>query len=257
MNWIIKFNELEKESIDKILDIIAKFDEYKNDLLDSVYTMEYKSKYIINNIIEKLNENNITQEYFDTEMKKINEISNEINKEYKEIFSKINKYVQDCCREIGEIKSSMTDEASEFLRSSKDAILMKRRISLFFKKITNIVLVFNMGNLDEMEIVHENCEDLIMIQEIGERKNKEYDDRQYKLMQKLKESQKKDYMKIFDYKEMVSLAEKNEYTKVRQTGDHIIMQHIKTNKIVPIPAHELKYGLMLQIQKQIHTNKVS
>ena len=108
-----------------------------------------------------------------------------------------------------------------------------------------------------MEIVHENCEDLIMIQEIGEKKNKAYDDRQCKLMQKLKESQKKDYMKIFDYKEMVSLAEKNEYTKVRQTGDHIIMQHIKTNKIVPIPAHELKYGLMLQIQKQIHTNKVN
>jgi len=35
------------------------------------------------------------------------------------------------------------------------------------------------------------------------------------------------------------------------------MQHKKTNKIVPIPAHELKYGLMLQIQKQIQANKVS
>ena len=55
---------------------------------------------------------------------------------------------------------------------------------------------------------------------------------------------------------MINLAEKHEYKQVRQSGDHIIMQHKKTNKIVPIPAHELKYGLMLQIQKQIETNKI-
>ncbi|NRT71132.1 type II toxin-antitoxin system HicA family toxin [Clostridium beijerinckii] len=53
---------------------------------------------------------------------------------------------------------------------------------------------------------------------------------------------------------MIDLAEKNEYKQVRQSGDHIIMQH---NKTVPIPAHELKYGLMIQIQKQIHANKAS
>ena len=47
---------------------------------------------------------------------------------------------------------------------------------------------------------------------------------------------------------------KNDYKQARQSGDHIIMQRKKTNKIVPIPAHELKYGLILQIQKQIETN---
>ena len=56
---------------------------------------------------------------------------------------------------------------------------------------------------------------------------------------------------------MIDLAEKNEYKQIRQTGEHIIMQHKKSNKIVPIPAHELKYGLMLQIQKQIEVNKIS
>ena len=79
----------------------------------------------------------------------------------------------------------------------------------------------------------------------------------YEVIEQIKQSEKKDYFKIFDYKEMIDLAEKNEYKQVRQSGDHIIMQHIKTNKIVPIPAHELKYGLMLQIQKQIQTNKIS
>ena len=34
MNWIIKFNQLEKENTDKTIDIIAKFDKYKYDLLD-------------------------------------------------------------------------------------------------------------------------------------------------------------------------------------------------------------------------------
>jgi predicted RNA binding protein YcfA (HicA-like mRNA interferase family) len=78
-----------------------------------------------------------------------------------------------------------------------------------------------------------------------------------KLIEQFKEKTKRDYFKIFDYKEMINLAEQNEYKQVRQSGDHIIMQHVKSNKIVPIPAHELKYGLMLQIQKQIETNKKS
>ena len=95
-----------------------------------------------------------------------------------------------------------------------------------------------------------------MIKDIIDTRNKEYDERS-ELLEQLKRKQKKDYLKIFDYKEMIDLAEKHEYKQVRQSGDHIIMQHKKTNKIVPIPAHELKYGLMLQIQKQIHANKVS
>jgi predicted RNA binding protein YcfA (HicA-like mRNA interferase family) len=73
-------------------------------------------------------------------------------------------------------------------------------------------------------------------------------------MQKLKESQKKDYSKIFDYKEMIDLSEKNEYKQLGKEGSYYY-QHKKTNKIVPIPAHELKYGLMIQIQKQIQINK--
>ena len=38
MNWIIKFNQLYKQYKDKALDIIAKYDKYKNDMLDDVYT---------------------------------------------------------------------------------------------------------------------------------------------------------------------------------------------------------------------------
>lgn len=256
MNWIIKFTQLEKECIDKILDIIARYDDYKNDLLDNVYTEIYKTKPIINDVVEKLNSNSITQEYFDNAFKETQNISNNMGKEYEVIIPKIHKYAEECVAEILKIRNSTFDAISEYLQSKKEYILMKKRADLSSRKIANMVFSFDMAELDEIGIVKEILEDLQMIQEIVQKKNNEYDERQAKLMEKLKEDQKKDYLKIFDYKEMVSLAEKNEYKQVRQTGDHIIMEHITTNKIVPIPAHELKYGLMLQIQKQIKANKI-
>lgn len=61
--------------------------------------------------------------------------------------------------------------------------------------------------------------------------------------------------KIFDYKEMLTLAEDNGYVYTRSNGDHMILKHSKSNKIVVIPAHDLGYGLMKNIQKQINKNK--
>ena len=129
-------------------------------------------------------------------------------------------------------------------------------MDVFSKKLANMSIVLEMGSTDETGIFGEVYENIMTIKKIIERKNKEYDDEEYELIEKLKQSQKKNYFKIFDYKEMINLAEQNEYKQVRQSGDHIIMQHNKSNKIVSIPAHELKYGLMLQIQKQIETNKI-
>jgi len=256
MNWIVKFNQLEKECIDKILDIIAKYDDYKNDILDNVYTEIYKTKPILNSMVEKLNANTITQEYFDNCSRQIQTVADNMNKEYDIIIPKIYTYLQECIAEILRIRNSTFDTIYDCLQSKKEYILMKKRADLVSRKIANMAHSFDMEKFYEMEIVQETLNDLSMIQEIVQKKNSEYDERQAKLMEQLKEEQKNDYIKIFDYKEMVSLAEKNEYKQIRQTGDHIIMQHKITNKIVPIPAHELKYGLMLQIQKQIKANKI-
>lgn len=127
----------------------------------------------------------------------------------------------------------------------------------FTKKLINMTICLEITDMDNEGVFKDVYYDLMSIKKIIETRNNEYDEEQERLLMQLKESQKKDYFKIFDYKEMIDLAEKNEYKQVRQSGDHIIMQHKKSNKIVPIPAHELKYGLMLQIQKQIHANKVS
>lgn len=58
-------------------------------------------------------------------------------------------------------------------------------------------------------------------------------------------------MKIFDYKDMIKLAELNNYTLDRVCGDHMIYKNIESFKIVVIPAHALGFGLMKKIQKQI------
>jgi len=257
MNWVAKFNLLEKECIDKILDIIAGYDSYKNELLDKVYSEVYKSKPIINSMVEKLNSNSITEDYFNNASKELDDIAKKTIKEYEIVIPKTQKYFEECIAEILRIRNLTFDTVYAGLKSKKEYTLMKKRADLVSRKIANIVNSFDLGELDEVGIVQEVKQDLIMIKEIAERKNEEYDEREAVLMEKLKEDQKKDFMRIFDYKEMISLAEKNEYKQVRQTGDHIIMQHKTTNKIVPIPAHELKYGLMLQIQKQIQANKVS
>ncbi len=257
MNWIIKFNQLEKENTDKVLDIIAKFDEYKNDILDDVYTKAYGLKHSIGNLLDKLNAYAIVGEKLEEEIERLIKLYIEVKEDYEKAEDEIRKYMYTCANEAAEVKCSMIDITSRYLTSKKDAFMFRRRMDVFTAKLINMSFIFDMDSMGEIEVLQENYWDLTAIKKIIDARNKEYDDEQYELIKKLKESQKKDYSKIFDYKDMIDLAEKHEYKQVRQSGDHIIMQHKKTNKIVPIPAHELKYGLMLQIQKQIQINKVS
>jgi predicted RNA binding protein YcfA (HicA-like mRNA interferase family) len=256
MNWIIKFNQLEKEYTDKTLDIIAKFDKYKNDMLDDVYTKAYNLKYSIDNLIDKLNENIIVGEELRVEVEKLIHTHIELQDMHEDAVSEIKKYVYDCGMEVVEMKDNMLQITGRYIRSNKDALLLYKRIDVFSRKIINISDLLGMHSTDDNGIFKEVYWDIMTIKKIINTRNEEYD-KKYELLEQLKRSERKDYSKIFDYKEMIDLAEKHEYEKVRQSGDHIIMQHKKTNKIVPIPAHELKYGLMLQIQKQIKTNKIS
>ena len=44
--------------------------------------------------------------------------------------------------------------------------------------------------------------------------------------------------------------------EIKEWNENSISPKFKLD-IVPIPVHELKYGLMLQIQKQIKANKIA
>ena len=256
MNWIIKFNQLEKENTDKVIDIIAKFDKYKFDLLDNVYTKAYNLKYSIGKLIDKLNANAIVGEQLREELERLVKAYIQIQDDYDNVMAEMKKYIYVCGSEAAELKCTMIKIVSLYITTRKDALMFDKRMGVFTKKLIDMSFIFDMGSLGESEILQEVYWDIMAIKDIINTRNKEYDER-IELLEQLKRNQKKDYFKIFDYKEMIGLAEKHEYKQVRQSGDHIIMQHKKTNKIVPIPAHELKYGLMLQIQKQIQTNKIS
>ncbi|MBV4450907.1 type II toxin-antitoxin system HicA family toxin [Clostridium tyrobutyricum] len=63
------------------------------------------------------------------------------------------------------------------------------------------------------------------------------------------ESEKLKITKIFDYKKLNKLIQKNGYAEVRQTGDHKIFSN--GQKSIPIPQHVIGLGLTQKIQKQI------
>lgn len=256
MNWIIKFNQLEKENTDKTLDILGKYDKYKYELLDEVYIKAHNLKYSIGKLIDKLNINAIVGDPLKEEVEKLVKEYIQMKDDYENSRDKMKEYMYVCGSEAAQLKCTMIQIVSRFISAKKDLLMFNRRMDAFTKKLINMYSEFDMGSMGEIEVLQDVYWDLITIKDIIDTRNKEYDER-VELLEKLKKNQKKDYFKIFDYKEMIDLAEKNEYKQVRQSGDHIIMQHNKTNKIVPIPAHELKYGLMIQIQKQIHANKAS
>lgn len=253
MNWIIKFNQLEKENTDKVLDIIAKFDKYKNDMLDDMYTKAYNLEYSI----DKLNVEVLRFNELDEEINKLIEIYKEIKNEFDTVMNKVADYLHGTGREVRQLQYNMIETTSRYITSNKEQGMLDRRIDMFGKKLIKMAHTLEIHHVDESIILKEIREKFEIIFKIAEKKlNKEIEE-ECELIEQLKEKKQRDYFKIFDYKEMINLAEQNEYKQVRISGDHIIMQHKKSNKIVPIPAHELKYGLMLQIQKQISANKIS
>lgn len=67
--------------------------------------------------------------------------------------------------------------------------------------------------------------------------------------------EKYDLKKIFNFKEMESLALANNYKYKWCSGDHLIYENIDSKRIIVIPAHTLTKELSYRIQKQIYKNK--
>lgn len=74
---------------------------------------------------------------------------------------------------------------------------------------------------------------------------------------KLKSIPNQSNVKYVDFKDLIKLAESNDYFYERSNGDHRIYKHNSTGKIVVIPYHNLGQGLSFAIQKQIKLNSVA
>ena len=194
-----------------------------------MYTKAYNLKYSIGNLIDKLNIHAIVGEELKNEVERLVQTYIQMKDDYENVLDEIDKYIYVCASEAAELKCTMIKITSLYVRTSKDALMFDRRMDVFTKKLINMSLIFDMGSMGETGILQEVYGDLMTIRDIINIRNKEYDER-YELLEKLKQNQKKDYIKIFDYKEMINLAEQNQYKQVRKSGKHIMMQHMKTNK---------------------------
>lgn len=124
MNWVTKFNQLEKENTDKIIDIMADFDKYKNDILDNVYTKAYNLKHSIGNLLDKLEAHAIVGEALKTEVERLSKIYIEVADEYKSAMEKIKKYIIICGNKVIELNQKMIRIVEMHLRSNKDLFMM-------------------------------------------------------------------------------------------------------------------------------------
>ena len=163
MNWIIKFNQLDKENTDKALDIIAKFDKYKNDMLDDVYTKAYNLKHSIDNLLDKLNAHVIMGDELIQELGKLIQTHIEIKDKYENQMGEIIKYVYVCASEAAKLKNTMFEITSRYVKSNKDAYMFYKRMDVFSKKLANMSVALEMSSRDETGILVEVYERNVLV----------------------------------------------------------------------------------------------
>lgn len=148
-----------------------------------------------------------------------------------------------------------TKKIIPYIYTQKDSILFRKRGVLILNKISAFVNNINNDVIGSYEDIINSLD--LEVKTI----TKNYVDKRTKKddiieNEDIIKNKKEEFLKIFDYKEMVKLAQNNGYIESRVTGDHLIYTHKDSKKIVVIPAHELRYGLMISIQKQIKENAV-
>ena len=289
MNWITKCNQLEKESKDIIYESCCKlmdcWESFINNTINTSCNKFFEDKGI-ENIIEKmiiskdseclgklfLSEEDIKKEGLDKE--EIISLFDEVI-DYKYFTTFLQKIVidsmdeNDCLLEkcidcyydeIEIIKNCLYEisiKCLPYIKNEKELYLMSNRLSLFSRTIDNqyknLHSELKYGFAQDFsrcikELVEEKVYRLIKSEELSEDINNTDDN--------IKNNEFKEIKKIFDYKEMESLALKNGFSYKWSNGSHNIYEHNKSKKIVVIPAHELGLGLSIKIQKQIQSNTI-
>ena len=169
-------------------------------------------------------------------------------------------------KESGKKIQSFYDEVENRLEAYLDENtkfdMVYKRLHTLSQKFIHMAVSLNMNCLGHDGQIVRTTDELLKLNQLAKEKSdaeiNKNNEQIKKIMKELKENKKNNqYKKIFDYKEMVDLARENGYVEDRYNGDHLIMVHSNTNKIVVIPQHKLKYGIMVQIQKQVKANKAA
>lgn len=247
-SWKVRFNELDSIYTDKILDYICDFERFKEHLLYDYYLKLYQLK---DDIEKEKSFNEMLPEELSNSLSKFKSRFDSIMEEFLD-----NKHILvDKLEELFFKTYGAIDEIKQYFHkvvNLKDTIYFQKRFNAFIAKIKAMLQSFNITTYFDTELLES-------IVAIFNDKVSSVDIQHYAHVLLTSETSNShrhiSYHKIFNPKDMIKLAAEHEYEVARQSGDHIIMIHKTTKKIVPIPYHDLGYGLMIQIQKQIHQNK--
>lgn len=249
MTFAEKLSMYEKETLDYTFDIMGKYEMAKANLLNDAYNKCCILLYNLKNIDLMGNSSLDLASIINNYIIEFNEIGTEFNKCIDNIIIKYQSIDSD----VHNIQIKLFNQMSLYAKCKKDHQLLAARMIKFNKTTNNIYNTLDKSCKYEYYIIKEIKSEIESLQKYTDEKYaKEY-------AEPIIESNKierKNLIKIFDYKEMVRLAQENNYRQIRCTGDHLIMIHNESNKIVVIPAHELGYGLMIKIQHQIENNKL-
>jgi len=249
MSFEEKLSMYEKETLDSTFDIMGEYEISKANLLNDAYNKCCILLYNLRNIDLISNSSLDLASIINNYIIEFNEIGQELNKCIDNILIKYKSIDSD----VYNIQIKLFNQMSLYAKCKKDHQLLAARMIKFNNTTNNIYNTLDKSCKYEYYILKEIQSEIESLQKCTDDKYvKEY-------AAPIIESNKierKNLIKIFDYKEMVRLAQENNYRQTRCSGDHLIMIHNESNKIVVIPAHELGYGLMIKIQHQIESNKL-
>ena len=246
--WKTVFNELDKQYTDKVIEIASDYEILRQTEFAPLLIDGYELNYKLKNEFEIMDEKDFWESLY---------TNNKYIERYNSLTKKMEKELLKCCKKIKDYYEEIQDIVIPFSKKLSDADEIFNRLGHLKGKWFNMLLTFECNKIGEScTIFNENASIL------NEKRIKLIEDLERKLQEiknqtEYKPSKGQEYKKIFDYKEMNRLAETSGYIFSRFTGDHKVYLHKNTNKIVVIPQHELKFGIMCNIQKQIINNAKS
>ncbi|MBO3392527.1 hypothetical protein CYK72_15930 [Clostridium perfringens] len=251
-NWITEFNNVEKKAYDMTYELGARMEQIYNEVygelydicVDTLIATKYNNKEF-DSLDDKFN-------YLMEKYSKVAEISKS-NSRFNKLLIKVEKALES---NIDAVEDLIANNVVYKCMNINENMFMKRRKVLKFRLAKQLEayqsLFLHALEVSESEVKTELNE--YVFDFIEKYKNKKLDE--IRELENLT-IEKCKYIKIFDYKKMCKLAIEKGFKPKRTTGDHLMYEHIKTKQLVPIPAHELGYGLMLEIQKELNEKSVA
>ncbi|MCR1963972.1 type II toxin-antitoxin system HicA family toxin [Clostridium perfringens] len=251
-NWITEFNKVERQAYDMTYKLGEELEQIYNECYGELYDICVDTL-----IATKYNNKKFDSldDKFQYLMEKYSKVA-EINKSN----SRFNKLVTNTVKALESnrdaVDSLIVNNIVYRCMNINENMFMKRR-KVLKMRLTMQLDAYQKLFLNALQVLENEAKAELneyVFDFIEKYKNKKLDE--IRELENLT-IEKCKYIKIFDYKKMCKLAIEKGFKPKRTTGDHLMYEHEKTKQLVPIPAHELGYGLMLEIQKELNEKSVA